>query len=228
MVRFGQLSLLILATFCASALSAAETPEVAALRTKAEKGNGLAMYNLGLAYAEGDGVEKNLSEAFVWLSLSSENGATGKALDSVLGNITDAQLAEGRRKLTEYRAALAARVSVTSSQTVVRRPINRGFTLTTIPGGVSPPVATQPSVSTISSVSSTPRTVASTEPLAPGLTPPDELTRVKAELARANSKIAEQAATISRLQEEQLRRLPITSVSSSSATRTSPADGAGH
>ena len=41
---------------------------------------------------------------------ASSSGATGKALDSLLGNITDQQLSEGRNRLGTYRAALAADV----------------------------------------------------------------------------------------------------------------------
>ena len=65
---------------------AAQTGEdLSALRAKAEKGNGLAQYNLGLAYAEGKGVAADRVEAYVWLSLARENGARGRALDTLVG-----------------------------------------------------------------------------------------------------------------------------------------------
>jgi len=54
----------------ASVVSAQESNELASLRTKAEKGNGIAQYNLGLAYAEGRGVAADPQEDFVWLSLA--------------------------------------------------------------------------------------------------------------------------------------------------------------
>jgi TPR repeat protein len=55
-------------------------PEIAALHAKAENGNAIAQYNLGLAYATGSGVAIDKVEAFVWLTLASEQGSTGKDL----------------------------------------------------------------------------------------------------------------------------------------------------
>ena len=222
MVQFARLLLLLVVTASAGTLVAADPGEVAALRAKAEKGNGLAMYNLGLAYAQGEGVAINLAEAFVWLSLAAENGATGKALDSVLGNISDAQLAEGRRRLAEYHTAFAARAAA-STQTVVHRPTNRGFTLTTVPATVAP-APSLPSGPTMTPIPP-PHTSIPGDPMAPKVMPVDEIARLNSELTKANATITEQAATISRLQEEMLRRLPVTSVNSTGPVRTSPGDG---
>jgi len=86
----------------------AESAEIAALRAKAEKGNGLAQYNLGLGYTQGRGVPVDLTEAFVWLSLAAENGTTGKALETVMGKLTDEQLAEAQRRLIARRIALSS------------------------------------------------------------------------------------------------------------------------
>ena len=87
----------------------AEPAEIASLRAKAEKGNAIAQYNLGLAYAEGrDELPVDLTQAFVWLSLSGDSGSTRKALESVNNKLTPGQLAEGRRLLAVYRATLPA------------------------------------------------------------------------------------------------------------------------
>ncbi len=86
----------------------AESAEIAALRAKAEKGNGLAQYNLGLGYTQGRGVSVDLTEAFVWLSLAAENGTTGKALETVMGKLTDEQLAEAKQRLIARRIALSS------------------------------------------------------------------------------------------------------------------------
>jgi len=99
-------ALLLLLSLGFVRVTAAEPDEIASLRLKAERGNALAQYNLGLAYAQGRQVSPDPAEAFAWLSLASENGATGKALDSLLGNITDAQLTDGRRRLGAYRNAV--------------------------------------------------------------------------------------------------------------------------
>lgn len=85
-----------------------ESAAFAALRTKAEKGNGIAQYNLGLAYVQGREVPVDLTEAFIWLSLAAENGTTGKALESVVGKLTTEQLADSQRRLNERRIALSS------------------------------------------------------------------------------------------------------------------------
>lgn len=106
--------LLILLSLAFVRLAAAESDELAALRAKAERGNALAQYNLGLASIQGRLGPADPAEAFAWLTLASENGATGKALDSLLGNITDEQLTEGKRRLANYRTALTSRSSTAS------------------------------------------------------------------------------------------------------------------
>jgi hypothetical protein len=128
MSPFTRLALLLIMAVSVGRMGAAENDEVAALRAKAEKGNALAQYNLGLAYTQGRLVPVDLPEAFVWLSLASERGTTGKALDGVLGNITDEQLAEGRRRLEVCRTALASKNAITN-RTSTLRPTPRGFRL---------------------------------------------------------------------------------------------------
>jgi len=77
---------LIIALFAGliSGLSALAQPaEITSLRDKAEKGNSIAQYNLGLSYATGREVSPDLPEAYLWLSLASANGTTGKALKTL-------------------------------------------------------------------------------------------------------------------------------------------------
>jgi hypothetical protein len=81
----------------------AEDPNVVLLRGKAEKGNVLAQYNLGLAYAEGRGVQTDLVEAYAWLRLAAENGGTGTALSGVIRQMSVEQVAAGRMRLDERR-----------------------------------------------------------------------------------------------------------------------------
>jgi TPR repeat protein len=61
------------------ALVAQESPEIISLRNNAERGNAIAQYNLGLALATGRGTPVNLPEAYIWLTLAEEKGATGRA-----------------------------------------------------------------------------------------------------------------------------------------------------
>src|SRR4051812_47433212 len=91
-----------------SAAPSAASPsnsEIAALRQKAERGNAIAQYNLGLAYAQGVKVPADPIEAFVWLTLASDGGSTGKALDTLLGTMNAPQIAEGRKRIDALRSS---------------------------------------------------------------------------------------------------------------------------
>jgi chromosome segregation ATPase len=96
--------LLLLAGLSAPLNLLAEPPELASLRAKAEKGNSIAQYNLGLTYLAGQDVPADWPEAFVWLTLAAENGTTGKALQNLTEEMSSPQLAEGRRRLAALRA----------------------------------------------------------------------------------------------------------------------------
>src|ERR1700709_556864 len=87
--------------------SGQQSDDITALRAKAEKGNGLAQYNLGLAYAEGHGVPVDRLEAFVWLPLARESGARGRALDSLVASFDKATLEAAQRRLADQKAAAA-------------------------------------------------------------------------------------------------------------------------
>ena len=86
-----------------------ESAEVASLRAKAERGNGIAQYNLGLAYLAGRGVPTDPVEAFVWLSLARDNGARGRDLDNLTAGLDRDTLAAAQARLTERRTALGIR-----------------------------------------------------------------------------------------------------------------------
>lgn len=139
LARIALLSVLMLGL---TRIAAAQSDELASLRAKAERGNALAQYNLGLAYIQGRLGPTDPAEAFAWLSLAAENGATGKALDSLLGNITDQQLADGRKRLETYRAALAKSPAVTHPNTPKLAP--RGFSIESAPPAPAPTPAETP------------------------------------------------------------------------------------
>lgn len=84
---------------------------MAQLRAKAERGNVIAQYNLGLAFAEGKAVQKDPVEAYVWLRLAADNGGTGTALSALVRQMSVDELAAGRARLEERRSALPAVVS---------------------------------------------------------------------------------------------------------------------
>lgn len=197
--------LLILLTLGFVRLTAAEPEEIASLRLKAERGNALAQYNLGLAYAQGRLVPADLAEAFAWLSLASESGATGKALDSLLGSITDQQLAEGRNRLGTYRTALATKnATAAPGRGSTPKLTPRGFSLEPPPDPAPAMVATSP----------TPVTKAPEATVTPPTSPADgsdrnelaesrkDLEKTRADLLTASNELTTLRASVARLEAE--------------------------
>ena len=82
-----------------------ESTDIASLRAKADGGNSIAQYNLGLAYAQQRQSPADLIEAFVWLTIAADNGSTGKALENIVPQLTPVQLEEGRRRVQMLRIA---------------------------------------------------------------------------------------------------------------------------
>lgn len=82
-------------------------------RISAEQGVGAAQTNLGLMLAAGrGGLEINLPEAYVWLSLAVEAGAPSASRDLVQARLSPLQREEAERLLGEVRTRLAAAVPV--------------------------------------------------------------------------------------------------------------------
>lgn len=209
-------ALLILLSLGFVRLTAADSDELTALRFKAEHGNALAQYNLALVYAQGRQVPADPAEAFAWFSLASESGATGKALDSLLGKITDVQLAEGRRRLGTYRTAVYAKSSAAATHTSPKL-APRGFTVEIPP--VTPP-APDPAVPVAKAPEAVLPPITSTPAEGTGLTElalarkdlaqahidlqaaNTELTTLRASVTRLESAAAETKASETRLTEE--------------------------
>ncbi len=91
---------------------AGANPDIGPLRAKAEEGNSVAQYYLGLVYAEGRAVPKDLVEAYVWLSLAAENGSNGIPLGMLMAEMSPDQLAAARFRLDERRRTTPSVVSV--------------------------------------------------------------------------------------------------------------------
>ena len=205
MSLLARVALLLLLSLGFVRVSAADSDELSLLRAKAERGNALAQYNLGLVYAQGRLVPSDPAEAFAWLSLASESGATGKALDSLLGKITDQQLAEGRRRLGTYRTALAsANPSPKEHNTPKLAP--RGFTL-------EEPPPTPPVKEPLTPITKAPEAVVPTVTTTPaeGTTVTDlgqarkELEKSRADLQAANAELATLRADRARLEADASR-----------------------
>jgi len=88
------------------------------LLTKAQTGNAIAQYNLGLAYADPADPIADPTEAFVWLTLAAEKGSNQQALHRLTDRLSPAQLAEGQKKLEARRSAIAQASSLAASPIV--------------------------------------------------------------------------------------------------------------
>ena len=97
------------AALIAGPVFAATPEELAALRAKAEAGNGIAQYNLGMMYATYGDPTADPIEAYVWFNIAQDNGATGRALTVLMSQMTSEQIYEGKRRLAERRAELEER-----------------------------------------------------------------------------------------------------------------------
>lgn len=73
--------------------------EVESLSTKANRGNAIAQYTLGLALADPREPAYEPAQAYVWLNLASLNGTSSKALSTLTQQLSPADLAEGKRRL---------------------------------------------------------------------------------------------------------------------------------
>ena len=82
---------------------------LAELKSKAESGDSIAQYNLGVAYADAADPVFNTSEAYAWLTLAGEQGANLEVLQGLIERLTPSQLVEGKRLLESRRSELAQR-----------------------------------------------------------------------------------------------------------------------
>lgn len=90
---------------CSLAPAVTSPADLASLRAKAENGNAIAQYNLGLIYADTREPAHEPAEAYLWLTLAAEAGATGRALSSLMELLTPTERTEGDRRLAARRAA---------------------------------------------------------------------------------------------------------------------------
>ena len=78
MNRYAPLLLLLAACCSSTAVVAQDAPlttdQVAVIRQLAEQGNAGAQYNLGVMYANGEGVAENDAEAVKWYRLAADQG----------------------------------------------------------------------------------------------------------------------------------------------------------
>jgi TPR repeat protein len=81
----------------------------------AERGDGQAQYNLGLAYARGDGLEQDLVKAHLYFNLAAARlndlrgrAAAAKNRDRMAAEISPEQLAQAQKQAREWRPKTAA------------------------------------------------------------------------------------------------------------------------
>jgi TPR repeat protein len=71
----------------------------------AQRGNGAAQFNVGRMYARGEGVSRDLPEAYKWFTLAAMAGRPEgeRARHAVSRDMSTAQMAEGMRRAEEWR-----------------------------------------------------------------------------------------------------------------------------
>ena len=75
----------------------------------AEKGDASAQYNLGVKYANGEGVPQDYVQAHKWINLAASQTTTGKAGDyrlarnKLVEKMTASQVAEAQRVAREWQ-----------------------------------------------------------------------------------------------------------------------------
>lgn len=101
--------------FLSSAVFGQSAAELDALRAKADRGNAIAQYNLGLAYANRNTPAYDPVLAYAWLSLAAANGTTGKALGQLTDALTPQQLEAGKRQLAALTTSPVAPAAAITS-----------------------------------------------------------------------------------------------------------------
>jgi len=110
MVRLGRKALMtgVVMLLLASALHAAE-PDLETLRQHAERGDAWAQLNLGAAYDNGMGVERDLNQALHWYQMAAEQGLAEAQYNLahllVSEELSSAVAAEWMRKAAEQGMA---------------------------------------------------------------------------------------------------------------------------
>jgi TPR repeat protein len=71
----------------------------------AQRGDGSAQFNIGRMYARGEGVQRNLPEAYKWFTLASLAGRPEgeRARQAISRNMTPVQMADGLRRAEAWR-----------------------------------------------------------------------------------------------------------------------------
>ena len=132
--RLACLGVALVLFSCHAAAGEPPAADLVVLRGKAERGDPFAQYNLGLALTRGATTGAERIEAFVWLTLASENGATDKALETVLDTLSTAQAAEVRRRVDALRAANPS-LRAAAAIPVISAPAAGSVPIITMPGG---------------------------------------------------------------------------------------------
>ncbi|MEO6993296.1 MAG: LysM peptidoglycan-binding domain-containing protein [Lacunisphaera sp.] len=115
MKNFRLLATTLFAALVVTFAPGQQRDEIAALRAKAEKGNSVAQYNLGLAYAEGRGIAADKIEAYVWLSLARESGTRGHTLDTLIASLDKDSLTAARQRLADQKALISGNIPVVTT-----------------------------------------------------------------------------------------------------------------
>lgn len=106
---------LLVSSLLAAPAFALTSAEFDSLRAKADRGNAIAQYNLGLAYSDRREALYDPVQAYAWLSLAATNGTHGKALATLAAQLTPEQIAEGKRRFAALSSSPVSPVAAPAS-----------------------------------------------------------------------------------------------------------------
>ena len=114
--RNGQLAFLLLAFSCLAMFQpgCSKVQDIDQLRQAAEQGDASAQYNLGVMYANGEGVPEDYVKAYAWINLAAAQGQKDvvKSKDRLRPKMTSAQVA----KAQELAGELYKRIEASKSR----------------------------------------------------------------------------------------------------------------
>ena len=97
-----------IAPFVHAALAQDDSESVDSIRGRAMRGDTNAQYQLGRRYADGDGIGRNLEEAFFWLAIAADGGIAAAAAerDAIGASLRASQFVRAQRRLRDWRGGI--------------------------------------------------------------------------------------------------------------------------
>ncbi len=139
-----------------------DAPQAIALHTYgASKNAAASQYALGIIYANGDGVEPDLINAYAWLSFASEQGLSNAtiALSQISGRMTPSELEQARQQVVHIQQNVLGKIPAPFDSTYVEASPQDNTQPKAMSGVSRPSTTSTPSFSTSTPTINKPRTL---------------------------------------------------------------------